>query len=126
MPEIALKYLGKKNPFKFENKKTGLIVFGESPVWLPSDKAEWLMSINPKMFSKTGERGLEEPIEDAAAIIKAREKENEPDIFDTYVPEQEIIPEEKTDTANTFICPKCKREYKDKIWYDKHVSKCEG
>ena len=128
MHEIALQYLGKKSPFKFENKKIGIpIVFGTEQVWLSADKAEWLMEVNPKMFKKVDERSDEDlVIEDAPDIIKAKEKADEPDIFDTFIPEPEVAPEEKTDTANVFSCPKCKREYKDKAWYDKHIEKCEG
>ena len=129
MHEIALLYLGKKTPFVFNNADIGKVVFAKSePTWLPAATAEWFMKTNPKMFKKTGEKNPVDAIEDAAEIIKAKEKLDEPDIFDALdavTPTPEIPVEEKIQ-AEELKCPKCGRVYKDKTWFDKHIAACEG
>jgi hypothetical protein len=132
MHEIALQYNGKKKPFQFDNPKTGKLKFTPGvATWVAVGAANWLMQVNPGMFTKVGERGVPEDemviIEDAADTIKnkaeadAEEKRQD----ETELPLTDAPPEEIS-TVAPFACPKCKKEYKDKRWYDQHVSKCEG
>ena len=150
MSEIALQYIGKKNPFVFKNPRfKGKITFSRTaPTWLPADSALWLLNLNPGAFVKVDERGFEEPVEleDAADII-ARKKEPEKDAFDELGPPTEMEEiEEATDEIGVDLpqapeeaeievhpsvaCYKCGKEYTDtpkgRDWRDKHEADCEA
>jgi len=124
MHEIALQYDGKKKPFQFDHPKTGKLTFSPGmSTWVRAESADWLMRINPKMFTKTGERGGEDIFEDATDMIAAKkDTEKEDDALLESAPPAT----DKEQEPETMACPKCKREYKDKLWFDKHIAKCEG
>lgn len=123
--EIGLIYKGKKKPFQFDNPKTGKLRFTPGVVeWLPVSTAEWLLSINPGMFGRAGERGYSDAeaiFEDASEIIAKKAAQDIED--EKPEPTKEEEPE-KEDVM--FECKKCGRKYKDEVWYDKHIEKCEG
>jgi hypothetical protein len=128
MSEIGLEYNGKKKPFQFDNPKTGKLSFApKSVTWVEKPAAEWLMSVNPGLFSKVGERGAGyEEIADAADIINKKLLADEADAkIDDLEPEN-TDPEETEAVFHT--CEKCGRKYADKqkVWYDKHIATCEG
>lgn len=133
MHQTGLIYKGKKKPFQYDNPKTGKLKFTPGVVtWVPAKTAEFLMSVNPSMFTKTGERGHstsddDAGIEDAADIIKNKAlRDAEVDPFEVPVDfkDDPIVEGPKTDEF--FLCPKCDRKYKDEEWYKKHIEKCEG
>ena len=155
MSEIALQYIGKKNPFVFRNPRfKNPVPFSKTaPTWLPENDALWLLGLNPGAFVKAGERGFEEPVEleDAADII-ARKKEPEKDAFDDLGPPTEMEETEAVahfeelevegkdeeaeeaeaggqDKSEAVACYKCGKEYtntpKGRDWRDKHEADCE-
>ena len=128
MSEIALEYNGKKKPFQFSNPKTGKLSFApKSVTWVEKPAAEWLMSVNPGLFNKVGERGAGyEEIADAADIINKKLLADEADAkIDDLEPEN-TDPDETE--AVFHVCEKCGRKYADaqQVWYDTHIAKCEG
>jgi len=124
MHQVALQYVGKKKDFKFANKRFAkpIAFYLTEPTWLPVQDAEWFLDNNPAMFVKVGEENPEEPVEDAAEIIKAK-KDPEKDVFDEL--DDEIL---DIDDAPDLVCDKCGKTYKPASlrWYDEHIAKCEG
>jgi len=130
MSEIALQYIGKKDPFKFVNPKFKKpIIFSRTePTWLTDHIANWFMELNPCSFVKVGEKGVESPLEleDAADIIKNKEK------LDAEEAELnvEFVPEEFEDPPEYLVCPKCDKQYKNvpagRRFYKDHIESCEG
>ncbi|MCP4668839.1 MAG: hypothetical protein GY849_21080 [Deltaproteobacteria bacterium] len=84
MIEVQLQYLGKKNPCRIDTPMLSAPVAcgPDKPIWVPEHDARWLMETNPKMFRKLSEKGTgddEEPMEDAADIIKKKEEQDAAD-----------------------------------------------
>lgn len=140
MNEIGLIYKGKKKPFQYDNPRTGKLKFTPGAItWVPVKAAEFLMSVNPQMFTKSGERGAgisDEFVEikDAADIIKKKAERDaeENEALETTEIETEVEPENTASEAegSDFLppCPKCGRKYHKKYqkWHDQHIDKCEG
>ena len=134
--EIGLIYTGKKKPLQFDNPATGKLKFSPGQItWVSSGAAEWLLKFSPGAFSRAGQRGYTPEvddsanvIEDAESIVKSKQEADALDdaLFDSAGVDGVQEEPEKPESASQFVCPKCKREYKDERWYSLHISKCEG
>jgi len=99
--EILLKYLGKKRCVidnKFLSKPFNLC---QEPVWVSNADASWLVSTNPKMFSRIGER-------DTPTVEPQRDQE------DTH------------EKREGFECQICGRKFSSERWYKNHIAGCKA
>ena len=70
------------------------------------------ISLDRLKYFKNIEDGLVEEIE----LIETIEEVKDIELIET----KETIEEEIK-----YICPKCQKEYKDKMWFEKHIEKCD-
>jgi len=116
MLEYQLQYRGKKESFTTPPIIKNKVTFKTAPVWVPAADAQLLMKLNPVMFYKLAERDLENPVEDAEAIVPKEELEV-PEIPEDHKPEH---------PKGKFVCDKCGKDYTVERFYINHIAKCDG
>jgi hypothetical protein len=112
MLEYQLQYRGKKLPFVTPPIIKPTFTFSHAPVWVPAGAATLLMKLNPIMFAKTGERDIENPVEDAASI--------------KVKPELEVPALEPDEPQWPYNCALCGKGYRIEKFYHNHIAKCTG